>query len=112
MDQGLVAVHKSEGMKVLANCVRYIAFFGTPFQGSNKAKWAQTIKTFCIFLEKSNNKVLEDLDKKSVRLVKLGKDFPSELKIRGQSPRNPLDIHCFYEGFDTMLKGIDIGKAR
>ncbi len=105
------AVSGSESIKGLANCVRRIAFLGTPHQGSDKAQWAETARKFLKVVKTTNAELLKDLDEKSEKLAKLGVQFPSLLTSRAQTPETRLEVVCFYEGFSTRVGGVDIGMV-
>ena len=102
------AVSGSESTKGLANCVRRIAFLGTPHQGSDKARWAETARTFLKVFKKTNAELSKDLDEKSEKLAKLGVQFPSLLTSRAQTPETRIGVVCFYEGLSTRVGGVDI----
>ena len=94
--------------KELANCVRRIAFLGTPHQGSDKAKWAETARTFLNYVKSTNAELTKDLDEKSEKLAKLGVQFPNLLHSRAQSPKTSIEVVCFFEGLTTRVGGIDV----
>ncbi|KAL8799829.1 MAG: hypothetical protein Q9200_007432 [Gallowayella weberi] len=107
---GLVdAVSGSENTKHLANCIRRIAFLGTPHQGSDKAQWAETASSFIRIFKTTNAELSKDLDEKSEKLAKLGVQFPNLLKSRAQTPKIQIDVVCFYEGLTTRLGVVDVG---
>ncbi|KAL9002858.1 MAG: hypothetical protein Q9188_004242 [Gyalolechia gomerana] len=99
----------SESIRHLASCIRRIAFLGTPHQGSDKAQWAETGRRFIKLFKTTNAELSKDLDEKSEKLAKLGKQFPALLNSRAQTPETRIDIVCFYEGLTTRLGIIDIG---
>ena len=101
------AASGSKGDQELANCVRRIAFLGTPHQGSDKARWAETARTFLKRFKETNPELSKDLNEKSEKLAKLGVQFPSLLSSRAQTPEIQVDVVCFYEGLTTKLGGVD-----
>lgn len=105
------AVSGSENTKHLANCIRRIAFLGTPHQGSDKAKWAETARSFIKLFKTTNAELLKDLDEKSEKLAKLGVQFPSLLNSRAQTPKTRIDVVCFYEGLTTKLGVVNVGMV-
>lgn len=106
--QGLLdAVSGSKGDQELANCVRRIAFLRTPHQGSDKARWAETARTFLKWFKSTNSELSKDLIEKSEKLAKLGVQFPTLLSSRAQTPDIRIDVVCFYEGLTTRLGGMD-----
>ncbi|KAL8697128.1 MAG: hypothetical protein Q9201_007292 [Fulgogasparrea decipioides] len=107
---GLVdAASRSQSTKGLANCIRRIAFLGTPHQGSDKAQWAETARSFIKIFKETNAELSKDLDEKSEKLAKLGVQFPNLLRSRSEIPKTQIDIVCFYEGQTTKLGGKDVG---
>ncbi|KAI4156988.1 MAG: hypothetical protein L6R39_000851 [Caloplaca ligustica] len=109
-ERGLVdAVNGSESIRNLANCVRRIAFLGTPHQGSDKAQWAETARRFIHLFKTTNAELSKDLDEKSEKLAKLGVQFPNLLRTRAQTPKIRIDVVCFYEGLTTRVGGVDYG---
>ena len=97
------AASGSENTKALANCVRRIAFLGTPHQGSDKAKWAETGRKFLQFFKTTNPELSKDLNEESEKLAKLGVQFPSLLNSRASTPDTRIDVVCFFEGLSTSL---------
>lgn len=106
------AVNGSESIRNLANCVRRIAFLGTPHQGSDKAQWAETARRFIHLFKTTNAELSKDLDEKSEKLAKLGVQFPNLLRTRAQTPKIRIDVVCFYEGLTTRVGGVDYGMVR
>ncbi len=102
------AASGSETSKALANCVRRIAFVGTPHQGSDKARWAETARKFMKIFKPTNAELSKDLDEKSEKLAKLGIQFPSLLNSRAQAPETRIEVMCFYEGLPTKFGPLDI----
>lgn len=103
------ATNGSEGAQELANCVRRIAFLGTPHRGSEKARWAETARNFIKLFKDTNKELTKDLDEKSEKLTKLGVSFPSLLmNRRAGKAENKIEIVCFYEGLTTKVGGVDI----
>lgn len=110
--QGLVdAASDSDGIKELANCVRRIAFLGTPHQGSDKARWAETARRFVQFFKETNPELSKDLNEKSEKLAKLGVQFPNLLNSRSQSPETKIEVVCFFEGKSTTVGGVNFDKV-
>lgn len=94
--------------KELANCIRRIAFLGTPFRGNDKTLWAKTATNFLKLIKALDTKLPKDLVEKSENLAVLGKEFPVLLNSRAQTPENRIEVACFYEGFPTELGGENI----
>ena len=101
------AASGSKDKQELANCVRRIAFLGTPHQGSDKARWAETARTFLKWFKTTNAELSKDLNEKSEKLAKLGVQFPNLLSSRTQTSESRIDVVCFYEGLTTRLGGMD-----
>ena len=102
------AVSGPESTKGLANCVRRIAFLGTPHQGSDKARWAETARRLLKVFKTTNAELSKDLDEKSEKLAKLGVQFPSLLTSRAQTPETRIEVVCFYEGLSTRFASVDV----
>lgn len=102
------AASDSNGIQELSNCVRRIAFLGTPHQGSDKARWAETAKNFLKIFKTTNAELSKDLNEKSEKLAKLGDRFPRLLNSRAQTDETRIEVHCFFEGLSTRVGGIDI----
>lgn len=110
--QGLVdAASSSPDSKNLANCVRYIAFLGTPHHGSDKGLWASTGATLLSYFKETNKELSKSFGERTEKLVKLGKQFPQLLISRAKEGEAALDVVCFYEGRDTHKGGANLGKV-
>ncbi|KAK2757560.1 Serine active site containing protein 1 [Arachnomyces sp. PD_36] len=108
---GLVdAATGPDDTKKLANNVRCIAFLGTPHQGSDKAKWAESAGTFLGYFKTINIETAKNLDPRSDKLAKLGVQFPVLLNSRARTPDRGIEVVCFYEGLSMRRCGIDLGK--
>jgi len=102
-ENGLVRANNgSESHKELANCVRCIAFLGTPFRGDDKALWAETAKKF---FRLTGTARPNDLEGRSKKLAELGKEFPALLESRAQTAETRVEAACFYEGSTTEVGG-------
>lgn len=89
----------------VAEQTKRIAFLGTPFQGSDKAKWAETIaaKLDKLGLKKANKELLKHLENDSVKLKTLGEGFPQWLRRREGDPATRVGIVCFAEEFGDIV---------
>ena len=98
-----------DSSKQLANCVRCIAFLGTPHHGSDETRWAESAKVFLSYCRASNQQVTKELVEKSEKLAKLGVQFPNLLSSRAQKPEIKIEIVCFYESLPTKRGNTDLG---
>lgn len=98
--------------RTVADCTHGIAFLGTPHQGSDKTKWAKIGQNVLALLGKQDSTLLQDLEKQSSRLAKLGQDFPEWLRNRAENTANKVSIMCFFEELDTITGGKSIGQVR
>jgi hypothetical protein len=81
-------------------------FLGTPHEGSNKAKWAETGQKFLKFFRKDTSKEIIDILKEdSVKLGELGEAFPVFLRSRreSQEPGTKIEVVCFFEEYETPI---------
>jgi hypothetical protein len=90
------------GDQIVAKHIRGMAFLGTPFHGSDAAKWATSIKRIVNVFYGSDKANLEGLETESQTLKNLGNAFPAVLQKRDQSGE-PIGIVCFYEGIKTKV---------
>jgi len=80
-------------------------FLGTPFQGSDTAKWAGLAEKVLSMLGDSNDQIIKDLDTKSTKLKQISSDFHLLLQQRSELKElNPIQVACFFETKSTMWK--------
>ena len=82
--------------KNISKCTRRIAFFGTPHEGSEAAKWVERGQAFFDYIGRDYP---DHMEKKSEILSRLGEKFQNLLKSRANKP-DKIDIMCFFEGKD------------
>ncbi len=100
-------------IKSISDCTQRIAFLGTPHQGSEKAKWAESGRNFLsLFSTKTTGDILKELDQGSTTLVKLGAEFQKWLSRHAGKPETKFEIICFFEELSTSVSGKPIGKVR
>ncbi len=80
-----------EHTREVSECTKRIAFLGTPFQGSDKAKWADFGRSFVSFFASTSSELLKGIEIKSDSLVALKDSFHLWL------PSHKVDIFCFWE---------------
>ena len=89
---------------LIAKQTQGICFLGTPFLGSDKAKWANMLLTFLsCFAVKTQRKNVEDMKPNSAALVELNEAFFAVLQKRGRPDYDggPVEIACFFEAHLT-----------
>jgi hypothetical protein len=85
---------------------------GTPHEGSEKARWAETGRRFLTLFKTTNKELAKDLTPKSEKLAKLSEQFPILLSRRAQNASTLIDVVCFYEGKSTRKAGVDFDVVR
>lgn len=81
-----------ERAREIAECTGRIAFLGTPFRGSDKAKWVQTGRRFISAFASTNSSLLKDIESKSDELASLEHAFHEWLQTH-----QSVEIMCFIE---------------
>ncbi|MCJ1426301.1 Serine active site containing protein 1 [Sticta canariensis] len=100
-------------IKNITNCARGIMFLGTPHEGSDKAKWAETGQKFAKMVGKNTNKeMIKVLIEDSIKLSELGVAFLNFLRSRGESkePGSKVEVVCFFEEYPTSI-GVIVSKT-
>ena len=97
-----------EHVREIGKHTRGIAFLGTPFEGSDKAKWAKTGSRFLRLFKDANSAILTDLTEESARLSDVGEAFTSLLRRRGESEEqgSKIEVTCFFEEKKTKTLGL------
>ena len=87
-------------------------FLGTPFEGSNKAKWAGLLAHMAKFFPKAGvtETLLDHLKSDSSELEVLGKEFKGWLASRQTPEERQVHIACFCEELPTMTAIADAGR--
>lgn len=81
--------------------VRRIAFLGTPFQGSDIAKWTDFGRKITDLFGDTNKVLLDDLKQGSYQLKAISEKFPEWLRGREGAEATKVEIVCFTEEFVT-----------
>lgn len=106
------ALSRQQGASVASQSLvantRGAMFFGTPFEGSEKARWGSIGVQLLKVLGLQHNGKLKELEERSVALSNITDDFYKFLKIRDRSDR-PVEIACFFEEYPTYIKGAKAG---
>ncbi|MCJ1270442.1 Serine active site containing protein 1 [Lobaria immixta] len=97
-----------EPVREIGKRTRGIAFLGTPFEGSDKAKWAETGLRFFLLFKDTNDAIPTDLREDSNKLSDVGEAFPDLLRRRRESeePRSKIEVTCFCEERRTKILGL------
>ncbi|KAK0609955.1 hypothetical protein B0T17DRAFT_658526 [Bombardia bombarda] len=80
-----------------------IVFFGTPFEGSSKAKWGVRALKFLEVFGATSPANMHDLQERSQRLTLINDNFGKLIKARDQS-QTTLNIACLFEVRETYVK--------
>ena len=82
-----------------------LMFMGTPFEGSNTAKWTGLFEKLVelIPMAKTNKTLLDHLQTDSHDLRALGEEFPEWLANRERPGKGRIRVICFFEEFATKL---------
>jgi len=95
--------------KVIDNTCGMI-FLGTPFQGSSAVTWAKLGEKFFRLFGDSSDQTIKDLDKDSIKLKDISRDFHLLLRERCEPKASkPIQVACFVETKSTIVKG-PLGK--
>ena len=100
-------------MAKIAEHTDALAFFGTPFGGSDTTKWASFFErvSHLSHIGKWNKSLLEHLKTDSHELKTLGEDFPKWLNNPVGSRKKPVHVTCFYEDYPNKILGKHIVPA-
>lgn len=81
-------------------------FLGTPFAGSEMARWGDIAERFISLFAITNREYLKDLAKQSELLMQINRNFTQFIKARDKGPRNGwIELACYFEGMPTMFLG-------
>ncbi|KAJ5610607.1 hypothetical protein N7510_007326 [Penicillium lagena] len=89
-----------DNVEVIAQCIKGIIFLGTPFGGSNLAKWAELVRRIFDTMKKTDQTTLKSLHQNSHELKDLGSAFSDVVRKRNNG-QNKIKIVFFYEELDT-----------
>lgn len=95
--------------QLVERCTRRIAFLGTPFRGSKKADWGETIRLLVSALKTTNPVLLKDLQ--SAAPAELSHDLTQWLIRRAKDSDSKVEIVCFYEEEDTTVAFAKLAKV-
>ncbi|KAL8889203.1 MAG: hypothetical protein Q9192_006055 [Flavoplaca navasiana] len=101
--QALIYAYKSaeKSDRAMEESVRRIAFLGTPFQGSDIAKWTDFGRKITDLFGDTNKVLLDDLKQGSYQLKAFSEKFPEWLRGREGAEATKVEIVCFTEEFVT-----------
>lgn len=85
-----------------------LVFLGTPFGGSEKARWGNIGLAFAKIIGGGYNGKLRELDERSGKLININDSFYKYMKMRDTSD-SPIQTICFFEEKDTFVKNINVG---
>ncbi|KAI4275684.1 MAG: hypothetical protein LQ337_003040 [Flavoplaca oasis] len=99
----LIDAYKSaeKSDRAMEESVRRIAFLGTPFQGSDIAKWTDFGRKITDLFGDTNKVLLDDLKQGSYQLKAISEKFPEWLRGREGAEATKVEIVCFTEEFVT-----------
>jgi len=89
-----------DSVQQVAEHIRGIIFMGTPFAGSNIAKWGELARRIFNVVAKTDKNTLKTLKEDSNDLKELGVAFPEVVRKRNDAGRK-INIVFFYEELDT-----------
>jgi len=84
---------------------RRIAFFGTPFKGSVKAKWGDVVRKVFGLWHETNHELLHDVQEDCSKLANLRDAFPEWLLQRKGDEETKVEIICYAEEKSTGSAG-------
>ncbi|OMP88505.1 Protein SERAC1, partial [Diplodia seriata] len=84
-----------------------VMFLGTPFEGSEKAKWAATALRLLSLVSSTNDEKVKDLEERSAKLVSINDAFYKYWRSRDRSrvKKNFLEVACFFEEYPMKIGG-------
>ncbi|KAJ5814318.1 uncharacterized protein N7503_001068 [Penicillium pulvis] len=91
---------KGDSIETIARHVQGMIFFGTPFGGSNLAKWGDLIRRVFDAVKKTDRSTLKTLQADSNDLKLLRTEFPDVIRKRNAGD-NKVKIFFFFEELDT-----------
>jgi len=101
-----MAHNSSEGPeKAVEESTRRIAFFGTPFSGSVKAKWGDVVRKVFGLWNETNHELLRDLQEDCSKLANLRDEFSGWLRQREVDEETKVKIICYAEEKSTGSVG-------
>ena len=99
-----------DAVKEIADHTIGTLFLGTPFEGSNEAKYGSLAVSFLKYFMPTQERNLEDLVKRSDRLASINDSFAKFLKDRDRSQTKPyLEVACYFEERSLWQGKVKIG---
>lgn len=95
--------------KAVEESTRRIAFFGTPFGGSVKAKWGDVVRKVFGLWNETNHELLRDLQEDCSKLANLRDEFAGWLRQREVNKETEVKIICYLEEKSTGSVG-EVGR--
>lgn len=92
----------------LVKQTRAMIFLGTPFEGSEKAEWANTALRYLSWISSTNNEKTKDLEERSAKLASINEAFLKFLKARDRS-KIPVEVACYFEEYPIYVAGKKLG---
>lgn len=87
-----------------------VAFLGTPFEGSSKAKWGSRALKIIDWIGKTHKEDVKDLEERSEKLISINTAFQKFLKARDRSRlRAYVEVACFFEEYSMYKAKVKIG---
>jgi protein SERAC1 len=87
-----------------------VAFLGTPFEGSSKAKWGIRGLRLLEWFSTTHKEDVKDLEERSARLISINEAFYKFLKARDRSTTGDyVEIACFFEEYAIYKGKVKIG---
>lgn len=102
-----------DSVQTIAEHVKGMIFLGTPFAGSNLAKWGELVRSIFSIVKKTDQNSLKTLKENSNDLKELGMAFPDV--IRKRSSEDKIGIVFFYETLYTYgrrVRHYDLGGLK
>ena len=108
------ALSRHNGTDISSTCIVEktigIAFLGTPFEGSSKAKWGSRALKIIDLIGTTQKKDIKDLEERSEKLININVAFQKFLKARDRSKsREFVEVACFFEEYSMYKAGVKIG---
>jgi protein SERAC1 len=92
---------QGDDVEAVARNVTGMIFLGTPFAGSNAAKWGELVRKIFNVVKKTDQNTLKTLKENSHDLQELGKAFPEVIRKRNSNAESKVQIVFFFETLDT-----------
>jgi hypothetical protein len=89
-----------DSVQSIAEHVNGMVFLGTPFAGSNLAKWGDLVRAIFNVVRKTDQTTLKTLKENSHDLKELGIAFPETIRKRNNTAKK-VGIVFFYETLPT-----------